>query len=75
PQIVIASYDGIAGSKKLRGALNASIWDVLIMDEAHRTNESPMPKFSECFGRAGGWSSPMWSATRNRTRRFETMRC
>lgn len=36
PQAVIASYDGIAKSKRLRGALNAGMHDALILDEAHR---------------------------------------
>lgn len=36
PQLVIASYDGLATSRKLRAKLNAGTWDALILDEAHR---------------------------------------
>lgn len=50
PQIVIASYDGIAGSKKLRGALNAGIWDVLIMDEAHRAKSKESRRTKAFYG-------------------------
>lgn len=50
PEAVIASYDGIAGSKRLRGALNAGIWDVLGLDEAHRLKEPTANRTKAIYG-------------------------
>lgn len=50
PEAVIASYDGLAGSKRLRGALNAGGYDVLIADEAHRCKSAESKRSKSLYG-------------------------
>lgn len=50
PQLVIASYDGIAKSSVLRHHLNAGLWDVLIADEAHRLKEPGANRTKAVYG-------------------------
>lgn len=50
PQAVIASYDGLSSSKKLRGALNYGLHDVLILDEGHRLKEDTANRTKAVYG-------------------------
>ncbi len=50
PQLVIASYDGVATSKRLRAALNRGTWDALILDEAHRLKEQDARRTKAVYG-------------------------
>lgn len=50
PQLVIASYDAIARSSKLRRSLNAGLWDILGLDEVHRCKSPDANRTKAIYG-------------------------
>ncbi len=50
PQLVITSYDAVARSAKLRRSLNAGVWDVLGLDEAHRLKTPDANRTKAIYG-------------------------
>ena len=50
PQLVIASYDGLATSRQLRARLNAGTWDALVLDEAHRLKTPTSRRTKAVYG-------------------------
>lgn len=50
PQLVLTSYDAIARSTKLRRSLNAGVWDILGLDEAHRLKTPDANRTKAIYG-------------------------
>lgn len=50
PQLVIASYDGVATSRRLRTSLNRGTWDAMVLDEAHRLKEQTARRTRAVYG-------------------------
>lgn len=52
PGVNIISYDLLAGAEKLRAALKARRWDVLVIDEAHYIKERSAKRTKAVYGHA-----------------------
>lgn len=50
PMLALVSYDGLVRSPKLRGAVNANHWDILICDEAHRLKSADARRTMAVYG-------------------------
>jgi len=51
--VTVASYDILATNEKVRGAIRAMDWDVIIMDEAHWCKERSAKRTKALYGHAG----------------------
>ena len=51
--VTICSYDILATNEKIRGAIRAMEWDVLVMDEAHYCKERSAKRTRALYGHAG----------------------